>query len=250
MTSHDRTICIADVKLGNRHRRDLGDLHSLTRSIQALGLLHPIVVTPDKRLVAGARRLETFKRMGRTEIPVHILPIRDVLRGELEENTVRKAFTPSEIVAIARALRGEEQRAAKGRQGTRTDRHTGKFPGSSSGRARDKIGAYLGVSGRTLEKMEAIVDAAERNPGKYGRMFNEMERSGRVNSAYKRLVVARKSETIRREPPPWPEGPFRVIVADPPWSYESLLLPYPVMSVEQIKALPIPRIAADDCSLW
>ena len=88
-----QTIRIADVKLGKRHRSDLGDLHPLTRSIKAIGLLHPIVVTPNMRLIAGARRLETYKRMGRTGIPAHILPLSDIVRGELEENTVRKGFT-------------------------------------------------------------------------------------------------------------------------------------------------------------
>ncbi len=250
MTNYDGNIRITDVNLGKRHRNDLGDLHALIRSIRTVGLLHPIVVTPDGRLVAGARRLEAHKRMGRTEIPARIVPVPDIVRGELEENTVRKDFTPSERVDIARALRDEEQSAAKKRQGQRTDKHPGKFPEGSAGQARDKIGAYVGVSGRTLEKMEAIVDAAERDPKKYGRMFDEMERSGRVNSAFRRLVVARKAETIRDEPPPWPDGPFRVIVADPPWSYESLMLPYPTMAVEQIKELPVSRIAADDCALW
>ncbi len=123
MTNYDSSIRIADVQLGKRHRNDLGDLSALVQSIRALGLLHPIVITPDGRLVAGARRLEAYKGMGRTEIPARIVPVPDIMRGELEENTVRKDFTPSEMVAIARALRDEEQRAAKERQGMRTDKH-------------------------------------------------------------------------------------------------------------------------------
>ncbi len=151
MTNYDSSIRIADVRLGKRHRNDLGDLHALIRSIRAVGLLHPIVITPDNRLVAGARRLEAHKRMGHTEIPARIVPVPDIMRGELEENTVRKDFTPSEMVAIARALRGEVQRAARERQGTRTDKHPGKFPEGSAGQTRDKIGAYVGVSGRPRE---------------------------------------------------------------------------------------------------
>ncbi len=34
---------------------------------------------------------------------------------------------------------------------------------------------------------------------------------------HKKLIVARKAEAIRAEPPPLPNrGPYRVIVADPP----------------------------------
>ncbi len=43
-----------------------------------------------------------------------------------------------------------------------------------------------------------------------------MYRTGRVDGPYKRLVVARKAEAIKAEPPPLPRGPFRVIGADPP----------------------------------
>ena len=30
-----------------RHRKDLGDIRSLARSIQEIGLLHPVVIRPD-----------------------------------------------------------------------------------------------------------------------------------------------------------------------------------------------------------
>jgi ParB-like chromosome segregation protein Spo0J len=50
-------MAIADIKVGKRHRRDLGDIAALAESIKAVGLLHPIVVQPDGKLIAGARRL-------------------------------------------------------------------------------------------------------------------------------------------------------------------------------------------------
>jgi ParB family transcriptional regulator, chromosome partitioning protein len=42
----------------------------LAASIGAVGLIHPIVITPDKTLVAGQRRLEAVKLLGWTEVPV------------------------------------------------------------------------------------------------------------------------------------------------------------------------------------
>jgi ParB family chromosome partitioning protein len=64
-------ICV-----GKRHRRDLGDIAGLAESIEDLGLLHPITVDQDGRLLAGARRLAAYKRLGRTEIPVKIVRTR------------------------------------------------------------------------------------------------------------------------------------------------------------------------------
>ena len=49
---------IDDIKVGVRYRRDMGDLGAPARSIAEVGLLHPVVVTPDGTLIAGERRLE------------------------------------------------------------------------------------------------------------------------------------------------------------------------------------------------
>ncbi len=43
----------------------------------------------------------------------------------------------------------------------RTDKHSGNFPESSKGDSRDKLGAYLGKSGRTIDKQLAVIEAAE-----------------------------------------------------------------------------------------
>jgi N6-adenosine-specific RNA methylase IME4 len=86
-----------------------------------------------------------------------------------------------------------------------------------------------------------------------------MDRSGRVNGPYKRLKVIKQAAAIRDEPPPLPgNGPYRVIVADPPWPYEvrkdapshRATHPYPQMSIEQICAFNAATIAHEDCILW
>src|SRR5262245_50708665 len=95
---------IANIRIGKRHRKDLGDIDALARSMAQIGLLHPVVVRPDSALIAGERRIEAFKRLGWTEIPVTVLDLDRVERGEYAENEFRKAFTPSEMVAIAATL--------------------------------------------------------------------------------------------------------------------------------------------------
>jgi protease I len=42
-----KTVPITAIRVGKRHRKDLGDIRSLARSIQEIGLLHPVVVRPD-----------------------------------------------------------------------------------------------------------------------------------------------------------------------------------------------------------
>src|SRR5712692_10982380 len=64
---------IADITVGPRHRKELGDLQPLMQSIEAVGLLHPPVVLPDGTLVAGQRRLEALRRLGWTETMVYVI---------------------------------------------------------------------------------------------------------------------------------------------------------------------------------
>ncbi len=64
---------IDDIRIGARHRRDLGDIASLADSILDIGLLHPILVAPDGTLIAGQRRLEACRMLGWGMIPVTIL---------------------------------------------------------------------------------------------------------------------------------------------------------------------------------
>jgi ParB family chromosome partitioning protein len=68
---------IADIKIGQRIRKDMGDVQSLAESIEDLGLLHPVLVTPDGLLLSGERRLRAAKLLGWTEIPVSLVEAKD-----------------------------------------------------------------------------------------------------------------------------------------------------------------------------
>jgi N6-adenosine-specific RNA methylase IME4 len=249
---------IKSIHVGPRHRVDLGNIGKLAASVDELGLLHPVVIRPDGTLIAGKRRLEAAKLLGWAQISVNVVNIENVARGEYAENTERKDFTWSEAVAIKRALEPLERAKAKERQGTRTDKHPGKLPTSSQGRAADKAAKATGMARRTLEKAEAIVDAAAAEPEKFGRLLDDMDRTGRVNGVYRRLKIAKQAETIRAEPPPLPgNGPYRVIIADPPWENQNRsddpsrrIVTYPTLSVAEICALDIASIAHADCILW
>jgi N6-adenosine-specific RNA methylase IME4 len=86
-----------------------------------------------------------------------------------------------------------------------------------------------------------------------------MDSTGRVNGPYKQLTVIKQAEQIRAETPPLPgRGPYRVIVADPPWPYERdtedplnrATYAYPQMSVAAICKVDVPSIAATNSILW
>jgi len=257
---------IDEIVIGERTRRDLGDIEGLAASINELGLLQPVVVRPDGRLIAGERRLAAAKFIGWNEIPIRVIDLDAVVRGEFAENTCRKDFTLSEAVAIKRALEPVEKAAAKerqreaGRQRGRGKKASGKLPGAK-GEAADKAAKATGMARRTLEKAEAVVSAAEAEPAKFGKLLADMDRTGRVDAPFRRLNVMRQAERIRAEPPPLPgNGPYRVATIDIPWAAEPEgdadraahrgYWPYPTLTIEQACALPVGKIMADDSILW
>jgi ParB-like chromosome segregation protein Spo0J len=215
------TRLITDIRVGKRHRKDLGDIAALAASIAKNNLLHAIVVTPDNKLIAGQRRLRAYESLGKKRIPVRVVDIDAIALGEYAENAERKDFTMSEAVAIKRELEPIERTEAKKRQAAARHRNgAGNLP-TPKGRASDKAARAAGLARRTLEKAEAVVDAAEAEPERFGKLLEDMDRTGRVNGVYKRLLIARQAAQIKAEPPPLPgKGPYRVIVSDPPWPYE------------------------------
>src|SRR5262245_37534758 len=98
-------VRIADINIGTRSRKDLGDLEGLATSIRDRGLLQPPVVTRKRELVCGFRRLKACELLGWTEIEVRIFNPDDILLAEHDENEFRKQFTVSERVAIAKAVK-------------------------------------------------------------------------------------------------------------------------------------------------
>ena len=239
---------ISAIRVGQRHRKDMGDLGRLAADIADIGLLQPIVVRPDMQLIAGERRIRAFELLGLTQIPARIVDLDEIVRGELSENFHRKDFLPTEMVGIWRAVEPIERAAAKARmsEGARV----GKIS-TPSGKTRDRIGAALGVSGRTLEKYVEIVEAAEADPDRFGHLLDDMDRVRNAETVCRKLKRARDEERVMAlEPAP---GRIRTLVVDPPWDYEMAgraSIPYATMSHEEMLALPAADWAEDQAHLY
>jgi ParB family chromosome partitioning protein len=72
---------IADIRVGRRHRKDMGDIAELAASMAELGLLQAIGVRPNNELIWGERRLRAAQQLGWTTIPVKVMDLDAVARG-------------------------------------------------------------------------------------------------------------------------------------------------------------------------
>ena len=142
--------------------------------------------------------------------------------------------------------------------------------GSDAGKTRDKIGTFAGVSGRTVEKITKVVAAAESNPERFGHLVQQMDETGKVDRAYRELVITQQRETYTSQVEAGctvddlnalaaTGKRFSVIYADPPWTFKtysdkgkqrSAERHYDTNGLDAIKALPVERLAAEDCALF
>ncbi len=182
------------------------------------------------------------------------------LRIEIEENALRKDLTQSELAHQQERILAELSKHKT--PGTRNDLKpsTPAEPYAQvSPRLTGMVAKLFGESASQIERRAAVVSAAKADPEQFGKLKEDMDRTGHVNGPFKRLKVMRQIAAIRAAPPPLPgHGPYRVIIADPPWPYEKRkddpahrgTHPYPQMSIEQICELKVAGIAHKDCILW
>lgn len=153
---------IADIIIGDRSRVSPGWLDDLERSIERHGVLHPVGVTQDKVLIFGFRRLMACKNLGMEEIPATVINIDPndpaaALRMEQAENNIRKDFTPSEKVEIARKI----EEAMGGRHGGDRKSSCNTLQVEDSGNSRDIAAAAVDMSPEHYRRAKAVVDSGD-----------------------------------------------------------------------------------------
>ncbi|MFT7677972.1 MAG: ParB family chromosome partitioning protein [Planctomycetota bacterium] len=99
---------VSDLKLNSDYLRIETDVTALKKSLESVGLIHPVTINQDDELLAGARRVQAAVELGWEEIPVHVVE-HDLLVQELisiDENLVR---WPLDHLELERVLnRGRE----------------------------------------------------------------------------------------------------------------------------------------------
>jgi ParB family chromosome partitioning protein len=90
---------IADIRLDNEYLRTGTDVSALRKSIQSIGLIHPVTINQEGELLAGARRLQAAKELGWLEIPVHVVDEDELVQEliSIDENLVRSPLTALEL---------------------------------------------------------------------------------------------------------------------------------------------------------
>jgi ParB/RepB/Spo0J family partition protein len=165
----------------------------LVRSIRENGVLQPVIITPELVILSGSRRCRAAAKAGLKAVPVEVregLSETEQLAVLIEGNRQR-VKTPRQMGREAIALQQVEAERAKVRQKAALKKGAARPVGEifrtreteDKGRASDKIGRYLGLSGRTVKKLIEIEQKIE-----------SLEASGQVEEAKKlETTLCRKS---------------------------------------------------------
>jgi len=199
-------MAISAIVIAGPRRSDMGDIAALAQSIQLVGLLHPVVVDMEGRLVAGTRRLAACSSLGWDQVPVtiarNVTDAAAALIAERDENTCRKEMMFSELLPLKVALEALERPKAVARRTTTQGRP--KKTGSKlepvlappSRKTRNVVAKGLGKGATTMDKVAKVHDIAHdpSTPEPIRKVAQaavvEMDRSGRVEPNYQAVLIA------------------------------------------------------------
>ncbi|POH62317.1 hypothetical protein C3B61_15670 [Cryobacterium zongtaii] len=218
---------IDSIRIGSRHRTDLGDIDLLAASIERHGLLQPITVTPDGTLVCGARRLAALRQLGVRKLNVWvrsgISERLTQLLAEQDDNALHKSLSPAEAATLYREVkvllaedakrRREASRFGSEQEKPRSDGWATVAPPVSATDGRTREQAALLVTGRrsytTLERIGELqriaadesVDESLRNRAAVE--LDLIHNGGSVTSALRRMntqVAVSELERMAADP--------------------------------------------------
>lgn len=145
----------------------------LIDSIREFGVLEPLHITTRNQILSGHRRWRVAKSLGLGEVPcivekqVDPTDERAVARRIVHHNrqrvkTLKQRNAEAACLLEIEARQARERCAEAGKRGGRGRKGVEPVSHPIEGKARDRVGAALGVSGPTAEGMAAIHLATEQ----------------------------------------------------------------------------------------
>lgn len=217
-------IPIEKIKIGDRIRKDFGDIKELAEDIKENGLINPPVINKEYILLAGERRVRACKSLGWEQIEVRMMDTGDAeheLNIEISENEVRKDFSRSERAECMKRQKRIEEAKAKERM-SEGGKGVENFP--PLGKSRDATAEQFGISGRQMEKEITIADHknmfsleefADWDEGKLSTNKAFQMLKLRLEEAEQKLIEAEENpEVVEVTPKDYQEAKFKAKAFD------------------------------------
>ena len=216
--------------------RDHGSLEDLKKSIQEVGLICPLTLNQNYKLLAGRRRYQALKELKWKEAECCILKSKDELfdfKVAIEENLKRKPLTDLEVASaikdydeMKRKMYGGELKHGGARSNIDLENWT-----------TDKTAKDLNISSGSVRQAIKITQAVEEKPELAKLKGKQILRKVKIYQQKEKIKQLKK-----------PTGLFDIIVVDPPWEFKQAYDPnfargtgdYPTLSLAKIKQIKLP----------
>jgi N6-adenosine-specific RNA methylase IME4 len=277
-------IRVVDIVIPPKRMRRLrpDTVAEIAKSIAAQELQQPIIVRPrgaaNYWLVAGRHRLEAVRQCGHTHIHAVVrngLDADAAQLAEIDENLIRADLSPAErALHVARrkelyeklypeTKHGGDRKSAKTKSRSQNENLKNAFVADVA----KKIGKGRSTVARDViraKKVVVLADIVGTAPEDEQRKLAARAKAGekvQVKVAVKKLQRERReielADATHAASQELGKKLYGVIYTDCPWQYDNVPFGdlgraveahFPTMTLDQIKALPVP--AADNCALF
>lgn len=225
----------------------------LKDSISEVGLYEPIIVNNEFIVLDGHHRFKACLELD--VLPRFTIKVFETKLDEeiyvIETNVIRRQLNQYQLTIMG--LKLEEKYATQARE----NMLSGKTLSQNKERVHSekKAAKVIGLKQSTYYNAKYVLDkgtASQVERFKVGKK--------RAGSLYREIKREEAIQELRAKIPDVvsPDGPFDVIVVDPPWPYGNddeydadgnrVATPYPELSIDEIMALEPP--ASKNCILW
>lgn len=227
------------------------EYQELKEDIRKNGQVSPAVLHPDGRILDGRNRYKACQELC-IQCSVTTWDHKELtpLQYVISKNLHRRHLTSSQRAIIAQeVLPMLEEEARERMRWTPTSNQ--KIDYSDVGQASDKAAEIFGTNRQYVSDAKKLIEEAPD-------LAEEVKAGEKTITHAKRELVARQRPSVEA---PITETKYRIIYADPPWSYRQhgasvdenyggARRHYPDMTIEELCNLPVKDLAAQDAALF
>lgn len=189
---------LSEIKVNNKYLRLDSDVDLLAKSIEQVGLIHPLSINKKNELIAGGRRYSAVKALGWDEVEVTFVD-RSNLEQELisiDENLVRKTLDKLQFEKCLN--RGREIYEELNPSASKVSLSTKKLSTAEKTEVKEKEEAdktsYAAVSSEKLGLSKSVIKGAIKRDALSSKKVKEARSSGELSAGQVNELIRMSKE--------------------------------------------------------
>jgi len=227
-------------------------LDDILGSIREFGILTPLTITAENKIISGHRRWRSALHLELETIPVEIKQYANELeekRAILEFNRQRKKTFSQEMneATLLEEIIAELNRQAQEKHKPLVQLNGQAIKDPHKRKTDEVVGREVGIGGREKYREAKILwNKAQSGDSQAQELVKNIDSGNKtIKRAFRELEATEKRQSFVEKKQEIPTGVFDVLYADPPWRYDfgevsrEVENQYPTMSLQELKDLSL-----------